>query len=100
MGRERHCDYEGITWGRMQTPGYTELGISRDKEGSLAIRLEAVEYSEKKARERLITGSHSAKPGLGQVGKGPRGSRPLADRLVDKKGEPFTCIGPSSCSAS
>ena len=46
---------------KMQTVVANELGMPRGKEGSKAVRLEALEYSEKKARERLAKVSQSLK---------------------------------------
>ena len=46
---------------KMQTVVAQELGMQRGKEGSQAVRMEALEYSEKKARERLAKVSQSLK---------------------------------------
>ena len=46
---------------KMQTVVANELGMPRGKKGSQAVRMEAVEYIEKKLRERLIKVSQSVK---------------------------------------
>ena len=46
---------------KMQTVVANELGMQRGKEGSEAVRLEALEYSEKKVRESLAKVSKSLK---------------------------------------
>ena len=46
---------------KMQTVVAQELGMQRGKEGSEAVRLEALEYTDKKVRERLAKASQSLK---------------------------------------
>ena len=56
------------------------------------MRLEAVEYSEKKAREQLVKVSQSAKRWLDRLGRAREETHRWADRLIEKKKEWETWI--------
>ena len=72
---------------KMRTVVAQELGMQRGKEGSKAVRLEALEYSEKKARERLAQVSKSLKRWTDKLGEAREEAHLWADRLLEKKKE-------------
>ena len=71
----------------MQTVVAQELGMQRGKEGSKAARFEALEYSEKKVRERLAQVSKSLKHWTDKLGEVREEARLWTDRLLEQKKE-------------
>ena len=70
---------------KIQTIVAGGLGMPRGKKGSQAVRLEALECSEKKARERLAPVSQSAKRWLDRLGKVREEAQRWTERLLEKK---------------
>ena len=70
----------------IQTLIAQKLGMPRGKEGSQAVRLKAVGYSEKKTRKRLIKASQSAKWWLDRLAKAREEVHLWGGRLYKTKG--------------